>query len=295
MRRKHLGRKQKLYLKTAVSLASVLAVAAVAVISVRISKKLVSGGKSGGYPETTLVFSFDPQTLVYDGTGTLDVLSGVTLAHRDGSAFDGDISASVRPSGTANRYTVLYSASEQSGAVANAERTLEVRNYSMPSISFDGQGEYILSSQLENAVSYFISKGLLSAQDGFGHDISNAVKLDVDSVLAESGYYTVTFSVENILGDTVTLSSGFNITVDGGEMIIILSSGSVTIPVGSSFNPYDYIVSASDPDDGDVTRLVTASGYVTTSTPGTYRISYSFVNSKGKVSPEAVLTVYVTG
>lgn len=241
--------------------------------------------------DPTLSFSFDPEVLLYNGDGKLDVLSGVSVTDKDGNKYTGKITASVHSSG--NKYTIRYSANEKGGAVATAERALEVENYSHPSVAFKETDERFLSSELDRLVDKLVASGNLSALDGFGHDISGSIVMKIDSPLTSSGSYTVTFTAENILGDRASCSGIISIEIDPDDKIIQLSETSIRISAGEYFDPYEYLLTIIDPIDGDVTSKVSVIGNVNTMTPGTYEVVYSFTNSRGETYQSASLSVTV--
>lgn len=64
-----------------------------------------------------------------------------------------------------------------------------------------------------------------------------------------------------------------------------------SIMVGEVFNPLDGIT-ASDKEDGDLTSSIVVSGTVDTSTPGSYKVTYSITDSKNKtVTKQITVTV----
>ena len=75
-------------------------------------------------------------------------------------------------------------------------------------------------------------------------------------------------------------------------MITLTGSSTINLTVGDTFT--DPGATATDDVDGDLTRSISASGSVDTSTAGTYTISYSVSDAAGNAATVVQRTVIVS-
>ena len=112
---------------------------------------------------------FDSQELVYDGSGSLDLLAGVTAADTDGSDITDQVNAVLTGRGSGNRKVIRYSVFTSGGKELTGQRTLVLKNYRGPQLTVSGT----LSLQAEDLMdlaSVLRDRGELSADDGYGRD-----------------------------------------------------------------------------------------------------------------------------
>jgi hypothetical protein len=74
-------------------------------------------------------------------------------------------------------------------------------------------------------------------------------------------------------------------------VIMLIGDANIIITEGDSYN--DAGATAMDAEDGDLTASTTVSSNVSTSTPGTYQVSYNVSDSEGLAADEVVRTVLV--
>ncbi len=89
----------------------------------------------------TVTLEFQPEELVYDGNGELDLLYGVTAEDEDGTDLTEAVSAVITGDGSGNHKQVRYTAFSPSGEQATATRTLVLRDYDGPKITVDSSLE----------------------------------------------------------------------------------------------------------------------------------------------------------
>lgn len=242
-----------------------------------------------GIPVT---FTLDSDILVYDGSGNLDFMDGVHATDNKGNDITSLIKASVIDSKTGNGKVISYSINKEGYEFSQTERTLEISNYSKPSIKIESEELSMDLSEKDTYLKQLIASKEITADDGFGHDISSGIYSADLSEIISPGKYTIKFSVENFLNDSTETSVPITVT---GELLnanITLSTSSVSIPVGSEFNPMDYVIAATDDNGNNLTHLITTNNPVDTSTPGQYTVTYSIQND-GSYSNTVSLTVAV--
>ena len=77
------------------------------------------------------------------------------------------------------------------------------------------------------------------------------------------------------------------------QPVITLTTPTVTITVGDSFDPYGGYATADDVEDGNITPDITETGVVDTSTVGIYPVDYNVDDSEGLAAETKTLTVIV--
>ncbi len=246
----------------------------------------------------SLILTVPEEPLTYDGTGALPLLKGVCAQGADGTDLTERITVSVgRPTDGADPQTtrvLLYQVRGEEGSVADAERRLLLIGYRSPSIDFTGAGTSLSADDVADAARILVESGLLTADDGFGHDISASATVAPDSPITASGNYTFTVTAENMLGDVATLHTSLYVDAGSHFVTLRLTETSVTLAPGTVFDARSYLAEASDPEDGDLRDYVQTEGDVDTNHPGTYLVTYSVENFKGISAVPVTLTVTVT-
>lgn len=256
---------------------------------------LPDGENTGRTPSAEILF--DDRILTYNGSTPFTAMTGVTAKDRDGTDLTQYVSVSVEPmrdTGTRTYCrTLIYSVRSRNGVTAKAERSLVLENYHFPSISFTGAGTAIKEEELPDAARMFAENGMLTADDGFGHDITGSVHISCDVPITSSGNYTVKLTAENFLGDTAEVRS--SLYVDAGTPLITLrlTTAMVTLPVGADFHPEAFIEAAFSPTSGDLTPLVYVEGTVDTQKPGTYQLTYHLTDYSGNAAAPVSLIVNI--
>ena len=105
------------------------------------------------------------------------------------------------------------------------------------------------------------------------------------------GTYTVTYSVTDVGGNTVSVSRTV-IVEDVAPTITVTGDNPLSLTVGDTFS--DPGASAVDDLDGDISSQITETNDVDTSVVGTYTVTYSVTDSAGNVAT-ATRTVTVLG
>lgn len=129
-------------------------------------------------------------------------------------------------------------------------------------------------------------------------DITSKIVVTGSVATNTIGTYVLTYNVSDSQGlaadpvtRTVIVTSGGG-TTNLPPVITLLGTNPMTITVGTNF--VDPGATASDPEDGDITSKIVASSTVSTTTPGTYSITYNVKDSQGLAATQVTRTVIVT-
>ncbi len=234
--------------------------------------------------------SFDSDPLVYDGTGTLDLLDGVSLTGPEGALSTQSIFVQITAGETLAQKWVEYSAGTDGGQVT-AVRGLELTGYAGPTLAVPEDLSELEDSELDGLLESLIEAGELSADDGFGNDITPAVTASYTR--AEEDPYTArfVFTVTNQFGDTATAALDVSVTP---RPILTLTVSEVTVERGASFNPLSYVAEAVDTDGSSLMRYIIIEGEVDTGAAGEYVLTYQARSPGGLSSNPVELRVTVS-
>lgn len=164
-------------------------------------------------------------------------------------------------------------------------------DYEGPVISLSEELPQINQSDLTRLVHVLSDRKLLSAEDGFGNDITSSVEVSFKADHDNARNLLVKFSVENSRGDSA--SEEISIPVQLSRPLLFLTQSSVTLEQDEDFNPIHYIQTAIDQDGSSLSDRVIVTGEVDTSTRGTYILTYT-INSKIEKQSSASDTLTVT-
>lgn len=236
-------------------------------------------------------FYFDPETLKYDGQDNLNLLEGVSLVSDTGMESDAKIFASIVSGSSRSEKTITYTADTESGRV-EATRKLKLVDYEGPSIELPDEMPIVDDTTKDDILSLMTGDMSISADDGFGNDISGAVTAvyNTDSTTPRTLYYI--FTVKNTFDDTAEISA--EVTLELSKPVVMLTQKAVRIDAGESFSPLSYVSYAIDTDGTSLSTSIQIQGTVDNYTPGTYTLEFIATNSEGVQSDPAELTVTVS-
>ncbi len=160
---------------------------------------------------TRHTFSFDPEVLIYDGKGELNLLEGVLASSSDGTDCTERITAEIKQTDSISDKIIIYKIYNPDMSFTSSDRKLHLENYSGPSISFSGAGIKLLSDDENLILSELLNQNLIRADDGYGKDISKKARVSVISK-DSSGKCSIVISVENFLGDTASVHSSVTVS-----------------------------------------------------------------------------------
>jgi hypothetical protein len=130
-----------------------------------------------------------------------------------------------------------------------------------------------------------------TADDDRDGDITGNIQIAGLPDTSTPGTYTVTYSVTDVGGNTVSVSRTV-IVEDVAPTITVTGDNPLSLTVGDTFS--DPGASAVDDLDGDISSQITETNDVDTSVVGTYTVTYSVTDSAGN-AVTATRTVTVLG
>ncbi len=217
-----------------------------------------------------------------------DFLKGVTATdEKDGDLTSKVIVESVSRFIEPGVCEVKYAVCDSNNHVARATRKVRYKDYEAPKFTLDNSLCFSLYENINIS-------SLIGAVDSIEGDISeNVVITSPDYTSAVTGIFTLELSVANKKGDTSTLS--IPLIMEDRPLsapVIELKEYLVYVDKNKRFNFEDYIVSATDRNEEDLTDQVKIDDNVNFSESGTYTVHY-FVTDKNDAEGHAVLTVVV--
>ena len=228
-------------------------------------------------------FSFDPPELTYDGTGEIDLLSGVSLNGITGQPLRDLVFTKIQNGSHTSEKVIIYSADTENGK-ATARRTLKLINYHKPDVTLPDDLPEVTPDTAGSIISLLLDEGTLSVDDGFGNEAADKLTASYEMDSKNSSILHYTFFYDSMFGDNIYRKADTKMT---GSSVLILRENEVTVPRDSDYNPFDNIVSATDADGADAKRDVVCTGRVNTAKPGVYPVTYTL----NEVSLTAVITV----
>ena len=120
----------------------------------------------------------------------------------------------------------------------------------------------------------YIEEGY-KAEDNYDGDITDKVSI----ILRDN---KVIYTVSDSSGNTYKKERTIDYKDEEGPSITLNGDSTIYLYVGNSYSDPGYV--ASDNCDGDITDKVSVSGEVNSSTPGTYKITYSVTDSNNNTS-----------
>ena len=205
----------------------------------------------------------------------------------------------VRAAQAAARERAAYvpASSEKEEAESGAEETEGASSaaetaYAGPSITLDSELPSVTTDDLYSIVQVLADLGKLSADDGYGNDLTQAVRADCIPEEGEDSSYSVVFSVINDLGDSAEASAVLEVT-PGNLPVLLLTEDRTILSVGDEFNYLTYIRAARDVDGASLSDRIRLDGSVDTAEAGEYTLTYSVKSKATDGVAEAVLVVTV--
>ncbi len=242
--------------------------------------------------EASGTITFDKDEIVYDGTGSLDLMEGVVAKDSSGNNVNDKVDVMLTGDSTLNRKTVRYTFLDKSGASVSAKRTLVMKNYNGPSLNVEAD-LVLKADDLGDLINVLKNKGSLSAEDGYGRDITSQVKCVREK--KANGEYTMEFTVVNGYEDSKSATATAFIEGDVPDPEIKLSEKEVTLRKTEFFDPLRYVVFASDTVSHNATGEIQVTSSVQPSVPGKYKVVYRLYSADKTAITTEVLKVSITG
>lgn len=232
-------------------------------------------------------------SIIYNGTGKLDLLNGVYVVNADGtSAGDIEIKARISAGNGRREKIVTYTAVTPAGETLTATRGLSLgTRYTGPSITVRGTMPFCPEGGAVSYADTLVSSGAVNAEDGFGKDISSRIKTKLKRYDASLEEATITLTVTNRYKDTYTTEVQAPMNATG--VVLIMKTDHAEVAYGSTFSSLPYVEACYDRDGNDLTDRIVREGDVSTWTPGVYPISLYTTDYEGTKSIVRHMTITV--
>ncbi|WP_224368854.1 immunoglobulin-like domain-containing protein [Hyalangium versicolor] len=237
-----------------------------------------------------------PPVLALIGSGTQSQECGSPYTDPGATANDacfGDLTAQITKTGTVNTaqpasYQITYNVTDPSGQSAPAvHRTVNVSDSLAPTINVLGP----LSQSVQCGSGPFADPGA-TANDQCAGDLTAQIVKSGSVNSGAAGNYSITYSVTDPAGHTVTSADTRTVTVVDNlpPTLTLLGNANSGLECGSEFN--DPGATANDACAGDLTGQITKSGSVDPKVPATYTVHYSVTDgSNPAVTADRTVTV----
>lgn len=233
---------------------------------------------------------FDSNTITYDGTKELDLLSGVSVVKNDGTILKSDVFAHIVTGETLHDKVITYSVDTDAGRIT-ANRNLKLINYTGPSLVLPEELPKVSEALLDSILTYMPTDGSFIATDGFGNNITSAVTADYTIDPRDPSLVHYVFSIKNMFNDMASVAA--DIIIESNRPVLVLTQTAVTLPKGTSFQPLLYVENAKDSQGNSLLHRIHINGTVDVNTPGTYLLTYSVKDTNEETSLPQQLVVTV--
>lgn len=194
-------------------------------------------------------------------------------------------------------YTITYSYKSSNGARTEVKCDFAVIDDVPPVISGTKNITMSLEEYTKNQYNYL--SGVTAYDDYDKKDLSSKVKYTVNDgqIVLAQGTYPLTYSVSDEAGNIGTSIVSLTITDNAQKPMILLTTYSLQFQYGETptsddnYQNYfmDYVYSATDPVEGDISDTLTVTHDVNFNQVGLYSVNYSAKNSKGATATAKML------
>ncbi len=243
---------------------------------------------AGADASNTVIFSYENEAYTYTGEGDFDPTADVTVTGLDGQELSSDF-LTYTVTGEGSKQIVYSYQSDDRQFYGTESRELILENYSAPVIVLSGEAPVLTDGNLAKVAD--LCRGLCTATDGYGIDISDQVEISAVPSTRFDGTFLVQFAVTNRFGDTA--KNELEAATDFKIPHMKLSQKELSLNRGDAFDPRVYILYAVDFDGTNMIDLVEIEGDVNTHMAGTYTVNYDLSNAQGQAVKTKKLTVKV--
>ena len=229
----------------------------------------------------------------YNGTGLLDLMYNVYVVNADGTTAQGvEVETSISEGSSRREKIITYTAVTPGGNTLTAERVLNLGNrYTGPSINILAALPFCPVGEAAEYSTRLKDEGVISADDGFGEDLTDSVVSSLKRYNAAEEEATILLSVTNRFGDNY--ETEVIVPMNATGIVLTLSAKYATIKVGETFSALDYIDQCYDAEGNSLTSRVVREGDVDSNTPGEYPVTVYCTDAQGTKSMVRNMTVSV--
>ena len=219
-------------------------------------------------------------------------ITGVTATDTE----DGNITKDIKVTGIVDtdkpgKYELTYTVTDKDGNTTTVKRTVIV-NPKMVAINnipvIKAENKTIKVGEKFNPMTG------VTANDKEDGNITKDIKVIEDTVnTSKPGTYKVVYEVTDSKGATVTKT--ITVTVISNDKPVISGADNISIKEGTPFNPITG-VTATDTEDGNITKDIKVTGTVDTDKPGKYELIYTVTDKDGNTTTvKRIVTVNSKG
>ena len=208
--------------------------------------------------------------LVYDGTGDIDFLEGVTLEGYNEEQLKNMVYIRISTGDSLSEKIIEYTADTEEGRVRSM-RNLLLRNYNGPSIVLPDEMPAVTLGTVDHIDDLMPEGKTYRVDDGFGNDVREHVQIDAARSPINTAVENYTFILENAFGDRTVARA--DAVISDVPATLVLTEAAVIVRIGDYFDPYAFILSATDADGSSIMNEVICDDF-DTSIPGDYLVTY---------------------
>jgi len=190
---------------------------------------------------------------------------------------------------TVGSYTINYSYTDTGGNTATANRTVNIVDTGIPSITLRG------SATVNHELNTPYTDAGASATDDTGEVISSDVPFTGSVTVTTIGTYTLTYNISDASGNAAPTITRQVIVDDTGAPSLSLN-GNETVNLQKGDTYIEEGATATDAVDNNttLTSSIVISGAVDTNTNGSYTVTYNVTDSAGNTAPPITRTITVS-
>ncbi|WP_338631904.1 immunoglobulin-like domain-containing protein [Clostridium baratii] len=217
--------------------------------------------------------------IIVEGT-SFDPMAGVTATDTE----DGNITKDIKVTGTVNtnkpgKYELTYTVTDSDGNTTIVKRIVTVN---MKWAEINNAPVITAENKTIKVGDKFDPMTGVAATDAEDGNITKDIKVIENTVNTNKpGTYKVVYEITDSQG-AKTIKE-IHVTVVSNDKPIINGANNVIIVEGTSFDPMAG-VTATDTEDGNITKDIKVTGTVNTNKPGKYELTYTVTDSDGNTT-----------
>jgi hypothetical protein len=190
---------------------------------------------------------------------------------------------------TVGAYTVNYSYTDTGGNTVTANRTVNIVDTGVPTITLRG------SSTINHELSTPYTDPGARADDDTGEVISSDVPFTGSVNVNSAGTYTLTYNISDASGNAApTVTRQVIVDDTGSPTLSLLGNPVMNIQKGDAYNEPGASATDVIDDDTTLTASIVITGAVDTNTNGTYTRTYNVNDSAGNAATALTRTITVS-
>ena len=241
----------------------------------KVTKTITVNVKSNDKP----VISGANNISIIEGT-KFDPMKGVTATDTE----DGNITKDIKVTGTVDtnkpgKYELTYTVTDKDGNTTTVKRTVIVN---MKWVDINSVPKINASDKTIKVGEKFNPMEDVTATDKEDGNITDKIKVIEDTVnINKVGTYKVVYEVTDSQGAKVTKT--ITVNVKSNDKPVISGANNISIIEGTKFDPMKG-VTATDTEDGNITKDIKVTGTVDTNKPGKYELTYTVTDKDGNTT-----------